>query len=159
MLARLGAAALVGALGALAIVYALSQRRGVVDPVTMVLVGVIVSVLPDGADKEGMTCSEIVVSPDGKFVYTANRDTAGKGRDSLSVLTVGEGGKLTLLQNVPAKVNIPRNINLSPEGQWLLVAGQKSGNVPVFAVGADGTLSATDNELKVPDAMDDGAGE
>lgn len=113
----------------------------------------VVSVLPEGATKDGMTCSEILVSPDGKFVYTANRDTAGKGRDSLSVLTVGEGGKLTLLQNVPAKVNIPRNINLSPDGKWLLVAGQKSGNVPVFAVGKDGKLSPTDHEIKVPDAM------
>jgi 6-phosphogluconolactonase len=113
----------------------------------------VVSVLPDGAPKDGMTCSEILVSPNGKFVYTANRDTAGKGRDSLSVLTVGDGGKLTLLQNVPAKVAIPRNINLSPDGKWLLVAGQKSGNVPVFAVGSDGQLSPTKHEIKVANAM------
>jgi iron complex transport system permease protein len=38
-------AALVGALGALAIVYLLSQRRGLVDPVSLVLVGVIVSII------------------------------------------------------------------------------------------------------------------
>ena len=113
----------------------------------------VVSVLPEGAATDGMTCSEILVSPDGKFVYTANRDTAGKGRDSLSVLTVGAGGKLTLLQNVPAKVDIPRNINLSPDGKWLLVAGQKSGNVPVFAVGGDGKLSPTEHEVKVANAM------
>ncbi len=71
----------------------------------------------------------------------------------MSVLTVGDGGKLTLLQTVPAKVDIPRNINLSPDGKWLLVAGQKSGNVPVFAVGADGKLSPTKNEIKVANAM------
>jgi 6-phosphogluconolactonase len=113
----------------------------------------VVSVLPEGTDKDGMTCSEILVSGDGKFVYTANRDTAGKGRDSLSVLTIRDGGNLTLLQTVPAKVAIPRNINLSPDGKWLLVAGQKSGNVPVFAVGKDGKLSATPHEVKLANAM------
>ncbi len=113
----------------------------------------VVIVLPEGAPKDGMTCSEVLVSPNGRFVYTANRDTAGKGRDSLSVLTVGESGKLTLLQTVPAKVDIPRNINLSPDGEWLLVAGQKSGNVPVFAVGNDGKLSPTKHEIKVANAM------
>lgn len=40
-----GAAALVGSLGTLGLVYLLSQKRGFVDPVTLVLVGVIVSVM------------------------------------------------------------------------------------------------------------------
>ena len=112
-----------------------------------------VSVLPEGVDKDGMTCSEILVSRDGRFVYTANRDTAGGGRDSLSVLTIGRGGTLALLQTVPAKVAIPRNINLSPDGKWLLVAGQKSGNVPVFAVGKDGKLKTTPHEVTLANPM------
>jgi len=37
--------AFVGAVGALVLVYALSQRRGLIDPVTMVLMGVILSVI------------------------------------------------------------------------------------------------------------------
>lgn len=52
----------------------------------------VVGVLPDDADPEGMTCSEILVSRDGKFIYTANRDTTKRGRDSLSVLAVSEQG-------------------------------------------------------------------
>lgn len=36
--------AMIGAFAALALVYALSQRRGVIDPVSMVLVGVIISI-------------------------------------------------------------------------------------------------------------------
>ncbi|MEX2217623.1 MAG: iron ABC transporter permease [Phycisphaerales bacterium] len=39
-----GPAALVGATGALALVYTLSQRRGFVDPVSLVLIGVIISI-------------------------------------------------------------------------------------------------------------------
>lgn len=38
-------AALLGASAALAIVYALSQRRGILDPVSLVLVGVVVSIM------------------------------------------------------------------------------------------------------------------
>lgn len=38
-------AAVLGAFGALGLVYALSQRRGLVDPTTLILVGVIVSVI------------------------------------------------------------------------------------------------------------------
>lgn len=40
-----GPAALVGALAVLAVVYGLSQRRGFVDPVSLVLIGVIVSIV------------------------------------------------------------------------------------------------------------------
>lgn len=40
-----GGAAILGALGAMGLVYALSQRRGLLDPVTLVLVGVAVSIL------------------------------------------------------------------------------------------------------------------
>lgn len=40
-----GAAAVVGSLGALGVVWLLSQRRGVLEPVTLVLVGVAVSIM------------------------------------------------------------------------------------------------------------------
>ena len=106
-----------------------------------------------GTDHNGMSCSEIRVHPGGKHVYTANRDVAGKGRDSISVFEVQEGGKLKLIQVEPAKVEIPRNINLSPGGNWLLVAGQRSGNVPVFRIGKDGKLKFSGNEVKVANAM------
>ncbi len=41
----LGGPALVGGAGALLVVFALSQRRGLVDPVSMILVGVIISIV------------------------------------------------------------------------------------------------------------------
>jgi 6-phosphogluconolactonase len=113
----------------------------------------IASCLDEGDDPEGMTCSEVRVHPSGKFLYTANRDTGGKGRDSLSVFAVLANGTLRLIQNVPAKVEIPRNIGVDPTGKWLLVAGQQSGNVPVFRIGEDGKLSFNGNEVKVANAM------
>jgi len=113
-----------------------------------------VSTLPENSDQTGITCSEIRVSKDGQFVYCANRDVAGKGRDSISAFSVGDGGKITRIQTIGAEVWIPRNINLDPSGKWLLVAGQKSNNIPVFKVDTTtGKLSYTGNKIDVPAAM------
>ena len=112
-----------------------------------------VSTLEAGIDKSGITCSEIRVSKDGQFVYCANRDVAGKGRDSLSVFSVNDG-KIKLIQNIGAAVHIPRNINIDPSGNWLLVAGQKSNNISVFKIdNSTGKLSATTHTTDLPAAM------
>lgn len=113
----------------------------------------VVSNLPEGGDKSEMSCSEILVSKDGKFIYVANRDSTKKGRDSISVFAVGEGGLPKLIQTVGAEVHIPRNINVSPDGKWLLVAGQKEGGVPTFAVGEDGKLKFSGKRIQVANAM------
>jgi len=113
-----------------------------------------VSTLPEDADKTDMSCSEIRVSNDGKFIYCANRDLTQQGRDSISVFKVGKEGILTRIQTIGAEVWIPRNINLSPSGKWLLVAGQKSNDVPVFEIdSASGKLSFTSHKITVPKAM------
>ncbi|MBB5350270.1 6-phosphogluconolactonase [Haloferula luteola] len=110
-------------------------------------------VLAEGDSGDGMTCSEILVSTDGKHLYTANRDVAGKGRDSLTTLVIGEDGSVTRQSEVAAEVRIPRNIQLSPDGNWLLVAGQESGGVPVFRLGSDGTPTSFGHRADVHGAM------
>jgi len=114
-----------------------------------------VSVLPEGGDGEKMTCSEIRVSKDGKFLYTANRDLTKEGkRDSISVLQVGDKGVPAHVQSVPAEVWIPRNINLSPSGDWLLVAGQNSNEVTSHKVDRKtGKLTFSGHRAEVPAAM------
>jgi len=113
-----------------------------------------VSVLPEGGSAEEMSCSEIRVSSDGRFVYTANRDLTKEGRDSVTVLAVGEGGLLKHVQTAPAKVWIPRNINLSPSGDWLLVAGQKSNEVTSHRIDRKtGKLTFSGARAEVPKAM------
>ena len=112
-----------------------------------------VSCLPEGTEPGGMSCSEIRVHPSGKYLYAANRDVKGAGRDSISVFEVLAGGRIKLIQNISAKVEIPRNIGVDPDGKWLLVAGQRSGNVPVFRIRNDGTLQDNGNEVRVANAM------
>lgn len=112
------------------------------------------STLPDGHGLEGMSCSEIVVHPGGKFIYAANRDTRREGNDSISVFQLAENGELARIETVPATISIPRNITLSPEGDWLVVCGQASDELAVFAVDqATGSLTHTGENVPCPKPM------
>ena len=70
------------------------------------------------------------------------------------IAQVGDKGKITRLQTIAAEVWVPRNINLDPSGKWLIVAGQRSNDVPVFKIDTtSGKLSYTGNKVTVPKAM------
>lgn len=113
-----------------------------------------VPLLPKDSDITSMSSSEIVISQDGKFIYCANRDLTEQKRDSLSVLSAGKNGQLTHLQTTHAEVWIPRNINLTPCGHWLLVAGQKSNSISIFKVDfQSGKLSYTGHKVAIPAPM------
>ncbi|MEU6537343.1 lactonase family protein [Streptomyces sp. NPDC047000] len=72
--------------------------------------------------------SGIVVSPDGRFVWTATR-----GADALSVFAVeGEGEALRLVASVPCGGRWPRA--LAGADGFLYVANERSGDVTWFAV-------------------------
>lgn len=73
--------------------------------------------------------AEIVVHPNGKFVWSSNR-----GHDSVSAYKVDESGKLTFVEYEHVRGSWPRNINLDPSGKWLLAAGQFSNTVSVFEI-------------------------
>jgi 6-phosphogluconolactonase len=92
-----------------------------------------VSTLPADMDRERLSCSEIRIHPNGRFIYAAIRDLDGKDRDSISVFTRFEDG-FKRLETVPAEVWIPRNFNLDPSGQWLIAGGQRLQNLAVFKV-------------------------
>ncbi len=113
-----------------------------------------IKVLPEDAETEKMSCSEIQVSKDGRFVYCANRNLSGEKRDSVSVFSVGEEGRLTWLQTAPAEVHIPRHINLTPSGEYLLVCGQKSNELVVLKIDQkSGRTSSTGSKVTIPKAM------
>ncbi|MET7983704.1 MULTISPECIES: lactonase family protein [unclassified Streptomyces] len=77
--------------------------------------------------------SGIVVSPDGRFVWTATR-----GRDTVSVLGADERGEgLTLVAEVPCGGVWPRALALDPSGRFLYVANERSGDVTWFDVDPD----------------------
>lgn len=106
------------------------------------------STLPDGADKEGMSCSEIRIHPNGNFVYAATRDVTGQHRDSIAVFSSYENG-FQRIETVPAEVDVPRNFNIDPSGKWMLVGGEKSHDIAIFKVDPQ-TGKITFTETKVP---------
>ena len=82
-------------------------------------------------DKEMFnSSSEILVHPNGNFIYSANR-----GHDSVTVYHADPStGKLDLKEVEAIRGSWPRNINLAPSGKWLLAAGAHSNTISVFQI-------------------------
>ncbi|WP_405698172.1 lactonase family protein [Streptomyces sp. NBC_01185] len=92
--------------------------------------------------------SEVVVSHDGRFLWTANR-----GHDSISVLTLDETAeKPVLAAAVGCGGRWPRDLTLDPSGQWLYAANEHSGNVSWFAVDAETGVPEHAGSVEVPAA-------
>ena len=98
------------------------------------------------------TTAEILLHPSGRFVFGSNR-----GHDSIARLRVEPDGSLTALGHEPSRGNGPRSMALTPDGGWLLVANQRSQDVQVFAVGADGSLTHVSAITTAADAFYVGA--
>lgn len=74
--------------------------------------------------------AEILVHPTGKYVYFSNR-----GNDTVTVFRADPAtAALQIVQVQPVRGAFPRNINLSPDGGWLLAAGADSNTVSVHKV-------------------------
>ena len=111
-----------------------------------------VSALPTGVTLQpAYTSAEILVHPNGKFVYVSLR-----GHDSISVFAMDpETHRLTLIQNIPAGGKVPRGLAIDPTGHWLIAANQKSDNVVEFAVdAATGKLTSTGTTFQVGSPVD-----
>ena len=92
--------------------------------------------------------SEILVHPNGRFVYSANR-----GNDSVTVYEANPKIGLLIAREVePIRGSWPRNINLDSTGKWLLAAGAHSNTISVFAIDQDsGELTfQTGSTINVP---------
>src|SRR5262249_31934793 len=75
------------------------------------------------------SCSEILVSGDGRFVYAGNRL-----HDSIAIFSIGANGTLTYVGEEWTRGNYPRSFNFDPTGQFLCCCNQRSDNVAVFRV-------------------------
>ena len=110
-----------------------------------------VSTLPEAdRGKTGYSTAETVVHPNGRVVYVSNRT-----HDTIAVFACDPAtGKLTLLQNVPAEGEVPRNICLDPTGKWLVAAHQNSATAALFKVDQDsGRLTYTGTKVNVPGSI------
>jgi 6-phosphogluconolactonase len=105
-----------------------------------------VSSLPDGFTGEN-TCAQVVVAPDGRFVYGSNR-----GHDSIAIWAVDENtGEVKLVGHESTRGKGPRHFTIDPTGSWLLAANEKSDSVVTYRRNPDsGMLDATGPVNHVP---------
>ncbi|MGA8938682.1 MAG: beta-propeller fold lactonase family protein, partial [Acidobacteriaceae bacterium] len=88
-----------------------------------------ISTLAAGGSHAESTGCEIVISPDGRFVYGNTR-----GENSVVVYRVNAStGLLTEQQRVFSGGGVTRHIAFDPSRRWLLCANQGTSTVTVFA--------------------------
>ena len=100
------------------------------------------------ADFKGTsTCAEIVVHPNGRFLYASNR-----GHDSIAVFAIDAGtGRLTPVEYAPSRGRMPRNFTFDPTGRWIIATNHDSNNAVVFRVdAATGRLTPAGPPVAVP---------
>ncbi|MGA2255294.1 MAG: lactonase family protein [Thermoguttaceae bacterium] len=85
-----------------------------------------ISSLPKGFAGTDFT-SEIVVTPDGRFVYAANRL-----HDSIAWFSIAVTGVLTLLGEQWTRGDYPRSFGIDPSGSFLFSCNQRSDAIAAF---------------------------
>lgn len=83
--------------------------------------------------------SEVMVSPDGKFVYAANRL-----HDSIAFFSIGKTGMLTFAGETWTRGDYPRSFNIDPTGNFLYACNQRSDAITTFRINREtGNLTFT----------------
>lgn len=87
-----------------------------------------VSTLPEGYSGKN-SCSQIQITPSGKFLYAPNR-----GHNSIACFAVDDTtGHLTPRGQVPSET-VPRAFSLDPTGTFLYAAGLESGRLAAYRI-------------------------
>jgi 6-phosphogluconolactonase (cycloisomerase 2 family) len=101
-----------------------------------------VSSLPPGFAGTDFT-SEIRVSPDGRFVYGANRTN-----DTIGVFRIEPDGMLSQVSHASTLGDYPRIFTIDPLGLFAVVGNQRADNVTTFKI-SGGSLRFTGNYTPV----------
>lgn len=111
-------------------VYKIDRKNGTLSSIQTM------STLPPEFDGEKNATARCEMTPDGRFVYVANR-----GHDSIACFSVNQTtGKVTSLGQV-ATEKTPRSFTIDAQGRFLYAAGQSSGRLAAFRIRADGSLN------------------
>ena len=87
-----------------------------------------ISTLPPGFKGTSFP-SEILLSPDGRFLYAANRL-----HDTIAIFSVGREGRLTYSGEASTRGDYPRHIQFDPGGAFLYSCNQRSDSIASFRV-------------------------
>lgn len=102
--------------------------------------------LPANYKEPGNSTAEILVHPNGKFVYVSNR-----GHDSIAIFAINLAtGELTSLGHESTGGKTPRNFAIDPTGRYLLAENMASDNIVVFQIDPQtGMLKPTGQTIEV----------
>ena len=78
--------------------------------------------------KGDIGAADIHISPDGKFLYATNRGTA----NDISAFKILKKGKLEFVQRTSTLGKGPRNFNIDPTGNFLLIGHQYTNEIVIF---------------------------
>lgn len=103
--------------------------------------------VPEGTN----TTAEIRIHPNGKWIYATNR-----GMNSIAIFMVDSTtGKLTPVDWVSTKGDVPRGMNIEPSGAFLIVGNQNSDSIIVFNINSsDGKLDGPRHMIDSPVPVD-----
>ncbi|MFD4631747.1 lactonase family protein [Streptomyces sp. NPDC058284] len=105
------------------------------------------SILVDAPDGDTYP-SEVVVAPDGRFLWTATR-----GPDVISVIALDEAGDTPrLAATVPCGGHWPRDLAIDPAGRHLYAANERSGDVTWFTIDQETGLPKRTGSVEAPAA-------
>jgi 6-phosphogluconolactonase len=94
--------------------------------------------------KGDIGAADIHISPDGKFLYATNRGTA----NDISVFKISKKGSLEFVQRTSTLGKGPRNFNIDPTGNFLLVGHQYTNEIVIFKRDkTTGMLAATGKKI------------
>ena len=91
-----------------------------------------ISTLPDGFVGTNFT-SEIRVSPNGAFIYAANRL-----HDTIAIFSIERNGVPELIDEEWTRGDYPRSFNIDPTGRYMYVCNQRSDAITTFKVLGNG---------------------
>jgi len=91
-----------------------------------------ISTLPEGFVGTNFT-SEIMVSPNGSFIYAANRL-----HDTIAIFSIDRAGHPELIDEEWTRGDYPRSFNIDPSGRYMFVCNQRSDAVTTFKVDGNG---------------------
>ena len=109
----------------------------------------VVDTLPANTDVSNTT-AEVVVHPNGKFVYGSNR-----GHNSTVVFAIdANSGRLKAVQHEPTQGDHPRFVGLDPTGKIYIAANMRANSLVTFHIDSEtGKLKPTGHTIEVPRPM------
>jgi len=96
------------------------------------------STIPTDFDGTKNSTARCEITHNGRFIYVTNR-----GHDSIAAFEINQtSGEMTSLGQTPTEAT-PRSFSICPSGNFLYVAGEKSGRIAAYRIDPGGRLNST----------------